>query len=90
MAKVAVPSTTVLTRRRKLIERKIYADKARSNDLLLSIYWHRVYRKLSRQKTVVKRQFLTLIEEKALVNYVLRLAARGYPVPVRFLRYLAQ
>jgi hypothetical protein len=60
------------------------------NDLPLSTYWHRVHGRPSRQDTAAKRQYLTPSEEKALVDYALRLAARGYPVPVKFLRYLAQ
>ena len=90
MAEVAVPSTTVLARRGKPTERETFADKAKLSDLPLSTYWHRVHGRPSRQDTAVKRQYLTSTEERALVNHVLRLAARGYPVPVKFLRYLAQ
>ncbi|OGE47263.1 hypothetical protein PENARI_c052G08478 [Penicillium arizonense] len=36
-----------------------------------------------------KQQYLTAQEEQALVEYVLRLADNGYPLPVRFLRSLA-
>jgi hypothetical protein len=32
---------------------------------------------------------ISLYEEKALVDYVLRIAERGYPLPVKFLRSLA-
>jgi hypothetical protein len=35
------------------------------------------------------KQYLTPSEEKALAEYVLRMAERGYPVPVKLLRYLA-
>jgi hypothetical protein len=41
-----------------------------------------------RQK--VTRQYLTPFEENALFDYVLRMAARGYFVSVKFLRYLAR
>jgi hypothetical protein len=34
-------------------------------------------------------QYLTPSEEKALAGYVLRMADRGYPAPVKLLRYLA-
>jgi hypothetical protein len=90
MAEVADHSTTVLATWRKSTERKTYAAEVKLNDLPLSTFWHRVHGRPSRQDIAVKRQYLTRSEVKALIDYVLRLAARGYPVPVKFLRYLAQ
>lgn len=89
MAGVVETSTTGLARCRKSVERMTYAEKAEQNDLPLSTYWHRLHGRPSRKETATKSQYLTTSEEKALIDYVLRVAARGYPVPVKFLRYLA-
>ena len=45
--------------------------------------------KPSRKDKAAKQQYLTPCEEKALVEYVLRLSARGHPLPVKYLRSLA-
>jgi hypothetical protein len=90
MAEVAGDSTIVIATRVRSTKCRTYATEAQLNDLPLSTYWHRVHGRPSRHDTTVKRQYLTPSEENALVDYVLRLAARGYPVPVKFLRYLAQ
>jgi hypothetical protein len=75
MAGVTDALTTVLAGRRNSSEHETYAAEAKSSDLPLSTYWHRVHGKPSRQDTAAKRQYLTASEEKALVDYVLRLAA---------------
>lgn len=41
------------------------------------------------QDKASRQQYLTPREEKALLEYVLRMADRGYPLPVKFLRTLA-
>lgn len=90
MAEVAGDSTIVIATRVRSTRGRTYATEGQLNDLPLSTYWHRVHGRPSRHDTTVKRQYLTPFEENALVDYVLRLAARDYPVPVKFLRYLAQ
>ena len=89
MAEVAGDFTIVIATRVGPTKRRTYATEAQLNDLPLFTYWHRVHRRPSRHDTTVKREDLTP-EKKALVDYVLRLAARGYPAFVKFLRYLAQ
>jgi hypothetical protein len=56
----------------------------------VSTFWHWVHGRPSRSDRAVDRQYLTPCEEKALVDDVLRMAARGYFVSVKFLRYLAR
>ena len=51
--------------------------------------WHRDHGSPSIQQKGAKQQYLTPQEEKALVNYVLRMSKIGYPLPVKFVRTLA-
>ena len=51
--------------------------------------WRRAHCKPSRKDKAAKQQYLTPSEEKAPVDYVLRTSERGYPLPVKFLRFLA-
>jgi hypothetical protein len=54
-----------------------------------STIWHRHHGRLSTKDAAASQQYLTPSKEKALVDYVLRAADRGYPVPVKLLRHLA-
>src|SRR4051794_26740187 len=45
--------------------------------------------KPSRKEKAANQQYLTPPEEQALIEYVLRMANNGYPLPVKFLRSLA-
>jgi hypothetical protein len=45
--------------------------------------------KPSRTDKAAKQQYLTPVEEEALLDYVLRTSECGYPLPVKFLRSLA-
>jgi hypothetical protein len=51
--------------------------------------WRRANNKPSIADKAANQQYLTPQEEQALVEYVLRLADNGYPLPVKFLRSLA-
>jgi hypothetical protein len=51
--------------------------------------WHRDHGRPSIQQKGAKQQYLTPQEEKALVNYVLRMSKNGYPLPIKFVRTLA-
>lgn len=51
--------------------------------------WRRGRGNPSRKEQAAKQQYLTPQEEKALLDYVLRMSANGYPLPVRALRSLA-
>jgi Tc5 transposase DNA-binding domain len=55
----------------------------------VSTLWHREYGRPTRREVAARKQYLTPSEEKALADYVLRMADRGYPVPVKLLRHLA-
>jgi hypothetical protein len=54
-----------------------------------STLWRRANNKPSIVDKAANQQYLTPQEEQALVEYVLRLANNGYPLPVKFLRSLA-
>jgi hypothetical protein len=52
--------------------------------------WRHAHGKPSLQDKAAKQQYLTPQEEKALLDYALRMSERGYPLPVRALHSLAQ
>ena len=54
-----------------------------------STLWRHARGKPSRRDKATKQQYLTPCEEKALLEYVLRMSERGYPLPVKFLSSLA-
>jgi hypothetical protein len=56
----------------------------------VSTLWDRAHGRQPRREKAAKQQCLTPQEEKALVNYALRMSQNGYPIPVKFLRSLAQ
>jgi hypothetical protein len=77
-----LPTTT----RGKTIKRKtavLQPEPSRST------LWRRAHGKPSRTDKAAKQQYLTPVEEKALLDYVLRTSERGYPLPVKFLHSLA-
>jgi hypothetical protein len=50
---------------------------------------HRRAGRRTQAEAAQSRQLLTPVEEKALVNYILRASAMGYPLPVRAARGMA-
>ena len=60
-----------------------------ASELPQTTQWYRAHGRQSREEKAAKQQYLTPQEEKALVQYVLRLSRNGYPVPVKLLRSLA-
>jgi hypothetical protein len=54
-----------------------------------STLWRHAHGRPSQRDKAAKQQFLTPHEENALVDYLLRMSERGYPLPVKFLRSLA-
>ena len=54
-----------------------------------STRWHRAHGRLSMRDRAIKQQLLTPAEEKALAQYVLCMAANGYPLPAKLLCSLA-
>jgi hypothetical protein len=88
-AESAEPALTALASLRNPADVKTYAALSELSSVPASTLWHRSHGRQSRKESAVKRQYLTPSEEKALVDYILRLAERGYPVPVKFLQHLA-
>ena len=77
-------------------QRKIRADdpvrlrtSPHVSELPPTTRWYRAHGRRTREEKAAKQQYLTPQEEKALVQYVLRLSKNGYPVPVKLLRSLA-
>jgi hypothetical protein len=66
-----------------------YAGLSKSTGVPASTLWRRARGKPSRKEKAANQQYLTPQEEQALVEYVLRMANNGYPLPVKFLRSLA-
>jgi hypothetical protein len=66
------------------------AALAELRDIPISTIWDRAHGRQSRREKAAKQQYLTPLEEKAFVNYALRMSENGYPIPVKFLRSLAQ
>jgi hypothetical protein len=69
----------------KTIKRKTAALQSEPSR---STLWRRTHGKPLRIDKAAKQQYLTPSEEKALLDYVLRMSERGYPLPVKFLRSL--
>ncbi|KAJ5100120.1 hypothetical protein N7532_007121 [Penicillium argentinense] len=69
--------------------RTSYAVRSRSTGIPASTLWRRANNKPSITDKAANQQYLTPQEEQALVEYVLRSADNGYPLPVKFLRSLA-
>ncbi len=55
----------------------------------LSTLWHRDHGRVSIKQRAANQQYLTPEEEKALVDYLLRMSRNGYPLPIEFARNLA-
>ena len=83
---IVSPTNLPTTTRGKSIKQK--AD-ALPSEPSKSTLWRRAHGKPSRIDKAAKQQYLTPAEEKALLDYVLRMSKRGYPLPVKFLRSLA-
>ena len=75
------PSTVPRGRKRKAGDVQAPASK--------TTVWRHARGRPSQKDKAAKQQYLTSCEEKALLEYVLRMSERGYPLPVKFLRSLA-
>jgi len=62
---------------------------ANSVEFLSQRYGPRDYGRDSIQQRAAKRQRLSPQEEKALVSYLIRMSANGYPLPIKFAINLA-
>lgn len=70
-------------------ESRTCAAISRSSKLPYATVWHRAHGRPSIQDKAKGQQYLTESEEDALVDYALRMANNGFPIPVKFLRSLA-
>jgi hypothetical protein len=62
---------------------------ANSVEFLRQRWWHRDHGRMLIPQRAAIQQRLSPQEEKALVSYLLRMSANGYPLPVKFARNLA-
>jgi hypothetical protein len=67
----------------------VHAALLESSSVPASTLWHCRHGRPSKKEAAAQKQYLTPSEEKALADYVLRWAERGYPVSVKLLRHLA-
>jgi hypothetical protein len=79
----------VLATLRSSTEHQTYAALSEISRVPASTLWHREHGRPSRREVAAQKQYLTPSEENALADYVLCMAERGYPAPVKLLRYLA-
>jgi hypothetical protein len=82
------PAKVVLERVGHSLE-NTYAALCELSGVPASTLWHRDHRRVSIQQRAAKQQYLSPQEEKALVSYLLRMSANGYPLPVKFAGNLA-
>jgi hypothetical protein len=66
-----------------------YAALSEHGKVPRSTVWHRAHGRRSKEAKAKSQQYLTPEEEKALAQYLKRMADIGYPVPIKHLRSLA-
>jgi DDE superfamily endonuclease len=89
MAEVMDAAGAVLAASTGSTEHKTYSSLSKLSHVPASTLWHRGHGRLSRKEVAAQKQYLTPSEEKTLADYILRMAERGYPAPVKLLRHLA-
>jgi hypothetical protein len=70
-------------------EKVNYTALSVSSSVSKSTLWHRNHGRASAQERATHQQYLTLPEEKALVEYLLDMSHKGYPLLVKASRTLA-
>jgi len=83
MAGVVDATGPVLVTSRHSLNIEICAALSESSHVPASTLWHRKHGRPSKGDAAAQKQYLTPSEEKALADYILRWAERGYPVPVK-------
>jgi len=89
MVAEGAPKTARRTRVNNRKGSNFYAGLSRSTGIPASTLWHRANGRLLRRENAANQQYLTPQEERALLDYVLRMADNGLPLPVKSLRSLA-
>jgi DDE superfamily endonuclease/Tc5 transposase DNA-binding domain len=70
-------------------EPRTYAALSKCSKVSRTTLWNRAHGRPSIEEKAIRQQYLTPSEEKALVEYLLRMANNGFPVPIKYLRSLA-
>lgn len=83
------PASAVLSEGLVPSKPKTYAALSESSNVAVSTLWHRAHGRPSREDKAKSQQYLSPSEEKALVEYLLRMSNNGFPVPLKYLRSLA-
>jgi tetratricopeptide (TPR) repeat protein len=89
MAGVMDAVGAVLATSRQSSKHETCAAPSESSHVPASTLWHRKHGRPSKRDAAAQKQYLTPSEEKALTDSILCWAERGYPVPVKLVRYFA-
>jgi Tc5 transposase DNA-binding domain len=68
---------------------RTYDALSESTNVPSTTLWYRADGRPSRQEKAASQQYLTPSEEKALVEYLLRMSNNRFPIPIKYLRSLA-
>ena len=82
-------ATAVLTELSDSTDRETFAALSELNSVPVSTLWHRAHGRRPRREKATSQQYLTPSEEKAVVDYLLRMSNNGFPILVKFLRSMA-
>jgi hypothetical protein len=66
-----------------------YAARSEHSNVPVSTFVHHRNGQLSREEQAQRQQYLSREEEKALVQFLLLMSNLGYPVRIKFIRFLA-
>ena|SRR5437763_10543400 len=66
-----------------------YAALSEDCEVPRTTLWYRAHGRPPKEEKDKRQQYLTPSEEKALIEYLLRMSRNGFPVPVKHLRPLA-
>ena len=83
------PASVALSNGLEPTRSQTYAALSEDCDVPRTTLWYRSHGRPSKEEQDKRQQYLTPSEEKALVEYLLRMARNGFPVPVKHLRQLA-
>jgi hypothetical protein len=80
------PASAALCEGLNPTEPRTYTALSKSSNVPPTTLWYRAHGRPSRQEKAKRQQYLTPSEEKALVEYLLRMSNSGFPVPIKYLR----
>jgi hypothetical protein len=76
------PVSRVLAIRSAAPKANTYASLSAAHNVPVATLWRRRHGRPSKKEQAAKQQYLSRQEGKALLDYVLRMSANGYPRPV--------